>query len=84
MTFLPLLLLFVVCPLVMFFMMRGMHAHGSKNGATDSGNAGGPLNLVQLRELRNDLEARIDDLDERIYDLEATKPTTVPTTTLSN
>ncbi|HLA81611.1 MAG TPA: DUF2933 domain-containing protein [Thermoleophilia bacterium] len=84
MALLPLLLLVVVCPLVMFLMMRGMHGHGSKNAAADPRTADGSLNVVQLRELRDDLEARIDDLDDRINDLETTKSTTRPTSALND
>jgi hypothetical protein len=30
-TILPILLLVLICPIVMVFMMRGMHGHGSHN-----------------------------------------------------
>ncbi|MCL5734218.1 MAG: DUF2933 domain-containing protein [Actinobacteria bacterium] len=68
---LSLILLIVVCPLLMFFMMRGMHGHGSKNGAVDTDTPDQNPSAAQLRELRRDLEARLEDLDARIEYLEA-------------
>ena len=76
---LPFLLL-AACPIAMILMMRGMHKHGAQDAAAKPRAADESLDVTQLRELRNDLETRMEDLDARIYDLETTRPTTGVTT----
>lgn len=76
--FLPLLFL-LACPLMMIFMMRGMghgghgaHGKDDAHGAPDT-----PTRLTdeatspeELRHLRDELTARLEQLDSRIEDLE--------------
>jgi hypothetical protein len=83
-TILPFVLLVLICPLAMIFMMRGMHGHGSKNEATDQAVQGAPLKATELRELRESLEARIEELDARIDDLEDAGPSTTGAGAFSN
>lgn len=71
---LPLLLL-LACPLMMVFMMRGMHGHGAH---PDSGSADSQKGMSsgELHSLRDRLEAQIVALDNRLDALESTEPAT--------
>ena len=65
------LLLIVLCPIVMVIMMRGMHSHGVKSDAEKAGPGGNTMNTAELLRLRQDLEQRIDELDTRLDELNA-------------
>lgn len=77
--YLPLLLL-LACPLMMIFMMRGMMGHGSHGGHGKDDAHGAPdtparltdeaTSPEELRHLRDELTARLEQLDSRIEDLE--------------
>jgi hypothetical protein len=74
--YLPFLLV-LACPLMMFFMMRGMMGHGS-HGKDDAQGSPGVATLrldeatdtAELQQLRDDLTARLGQLDSRIEELE--------------
>jgi hypothetical protein len=79
--FLPFLLI-LACPLMMVFMMFGMRGHGhgahgaqGQQGQQQQLQSGGrsvdSMTADELRELRADVEVRLQDLDDRLYDLEA-------------
>ena len=68
-------LLILACPLMMLFMMRGMHGHGAhpaEKGATDAHGIGDASEdqLVELREQRDQLEARVDELEAQLDRIE--------------
>jgi hypothetical protein len=68
------ILLVLVCPLMMIFMMRGMH------GVGDHGSAARPrveddMSAAELRRLRDEIDRRIKALDERVRNVEATSGT---------
>jgi TolA-binding protein len=65
----------LVCPLMMLFMMRGMHGHGAhpdEKGATGVHGIGDASEdqLVELREQRDELEARVDELEAQLQRIE--------------
>jgi hypothetical protein len=73
--FLPLLLL-LACPLMMVFMMRGMHGHGSheKGGSPEAPDkqhlhAGASAGADELRQLRDEIDTRLQVMDARIEEL---------------
>ena len=61
-------LLILVCPLMMIFMMRGMHGGGHQN-KTDTHE----MDAAELRRLRDEIDTRLQALDERLQDVEGTK-----------
>ena len=68
-------LLILICPLMMLFMMRGMHGHGAhpaEKGATDAHGIGDANEdqIVELREQRDQLEARVDELEAQLDRIE--------------
>jgi hypothetical protein len=73
--YLPFLLV-LACPLMMVFMMRGMMGHGShgKDDAKESDAAMPRIDeatsAAELQQLRDDLTARLGQLDSRIEELE--------------
>jgi hypothetical protein len=71
------LLITMICPLMMFFMMRGGHgSHGQAAATHEHGHAhspatrSGPPSLDELRSLRDEFEDRLEKLDDRIFELE--------------
>jgi hypothetical protein len=71
-------LFILVCPVMMLFMMRGMHGHGAKKD--EQGHAGGQHGLLgsgddsqvtELREQRAQLEARVEELETQVSRLAA-------------
>jgi TolA-binding protein len=65
----------LICPLMMLFMMRGMHGHSqhpAEKGATDVHGIGDASEdqLVELREQRDQLEARVDELEAHLDRIE--------------
>jgi hypothetical protein len=74
-----LLLLVLACPLMMVFMMRGGHGHGGQGQSSHAGSCHGgkhgsaedqaeirtQTSLDELRERRDDLDARIRALEEQ-------------------
>jgi Protein of unknown function (DUF2933) len=69
---LPLLLL-VACPLMMVFMMRGMHGGGHQKAHADHSSSEEQLSAVELRALRAELDARLQELNDRVHAIEATE-----------
>lgn len=68
-------LLILVCPLMMLFMMRGTHGHGAhsaEKGTTDAPgiDAASEDQLVELREQRDQLEARVGELEAQLDRIE--------------
>jgi hypothetical protein len=61
-------LLILACPVMMIFMMRGMHGGGHQN-KTDTHE----MDAAELRRLRDDIDTRLQALDERLQDVEETK-----------
>lgn len=65
----------LICPLMMLFMMRGMHgrgAHSAEKGTTDAQgilDTGGG-HSAELRKQRDQLEARVDELEAQLSRLE--------------
>ena len=75
-----LLLLIVACPLMMFFMMRGMH--GGHGGNAESGHEHGSGSNhdhagTDANTSLDDMRRQRDDLDREIEEREATEPTPV-------
>jgi hypothetical protein len=64
---LPLLLL-LACPLMMIFMMRGMHGGGHSRAAETHPD---DLSAAELRRLRDESDQRLQALDERVQHVEA-------------
>lgn len=71
------LLITMICPLMMFFMMRGGHGSHGDPAQTQEGTEvpraathTRPPSLDELRSLRDEFETRLDDLDARIDELQ--------------
>jgi hypothetical protein len=64
-SFLPLLFL-LICPLMMVFMMRGMHGGGHKKPDAEHSSSEERLSATELRDLRAELDARLEELNGRI------------------
>lgn len=79
---LPLLLVVLICPIVMVVMMRGMHGHGARAEAENGATAGKNTSAAELRELRQDLEQRVDELTARIDDIETSGAATTDDRTI--
>jgi TolA-binding protein len=65
----------LICPLMMLFMMRGMHGHGAQHaekGTTDAQGVGvtGDDQIAELREQRDQLETRVDELEAQLNRIE--------------
>jgi hypothetical protein len=59
----------LVCPLMMVFMMRGMHGHGADAKHADRAPNQEPMTAGELNELRDNLEMQMVALNERIDSL---------------
>lgn len=75
----------LICPLMMLFMMRGMHgrgAHPAEKGAIDVHGIGDASEdqLVELREQRDQLEARVDELEAQLQRIERSQEEQLITT----
>ncbi len=77
-------ILVLACPLMMIFMMRGMHGHGSKAGHEDPAAPQNHADVTELRALRDRLEAQIDDLDARMEALEGADASSAGSTPATN
>jgi hypothetical protein len=62
-------LLILACPLMMVFMMRGMHGGGHNHA--DRGRHEEETSAAELRRLRDEIDQRLQALDERVGDVEA-------------
>ena len=62
-------LLILACPLMMIFMMLGMH----RGRHDDAGEARSDeaMSAAELLRLRNEIDQRLQALDERVRDVEA-------------
>jgi hypothetical protein len=67
-------LFILVCPLLMLFMMRGMH--GSHKHNSGEAEAQDRMSAAELRTLRDDLTARVDQIDARIDGIKGADATT--------
>jgi TolA-binding protein len=68
----------LICPLMMLFMMRGMHgqgAHPAEKGTTDPQSIGGSGDdqIAELREQRDQLETRVGELEAQLDRIEASR-----------
>jgi hypothetical protein len=64
-------LFILICPLMMLFMMRGMHGHGARPAEKGVADAHGIPDaeqgqIAELREQRDRLEARVDELEAQM------------------
>lgn len=62
-------LLILVCPLMMLFMMRGMHGGGHDHAGQKRPED--EMSAAELRGLRDEIDQRLQALDERVRDVEA-------------
>lgn len=65
----------LICPLMMLFMMRGMHGHGAhpvEKGTTEADGIPDTQQdqIAELREQRDLLEARVDELEAQMSRVE--------------
>jgi TolA-binding protein len=65
----------LICPLMMLFMMRGMHGHGAHPAEKGTTEADGIPDtqqdqITELREQRDRLEARVDELEAQMSRVE--------------
>lgn len=66
----------LICPLMMLFMMRGMHGRGARSAEPDTTGqrgvreAGDEAQRAELREQRDRLEARVDELEAQLARIE--------------
>jgi hypothetical protein len=65
-------LLILACPLMMIFMMRGMHRGGHDHAASEHSDE---MSAAELRQLRDEIDQRLQALDERVRDVEASAGT---------
>jgi hypothetical protein len=65
-------LLILACPLMMIFMMRGMHRGGHDRAASERSDE---MSAAELRQLRDEIDQRLQALDERVRDVEASAGT---------
>jgi len=69
-------LFILICPLMMLFMMRGMHGRGAHTAEQDAADQQGirepgeDTQTAELRELRDRLEARVDELEAQLVRIE--------------
>lgn len=66
-------LFILICPVMMLFMMRGMHG-GRNQQASDTHEMKG-MNTSELRRLRDEVDERLRILDERVKGVEASTGT---------
>jgi len=59
-------LFILICPLMMIFMMRGMHGGGHRQAGDTH-----EMNTAELRRLHDEIDGRLQALDERVRDVEA-------------
>ena len=74
------LLLILACPLMMLFMMRGMHGRGAHAADRHPGSEKGGVSegrqdaeVATLREQRAQLEARVEELEAQMSRLEGSQ-----------
>lgn len=67
----------LICPLMMLFMMRGMHGRGADSADQHARSdeqgmlaAGEDQQIVELRQQRDQLEARVDELEAQMGRIE--------------
>jgi len=67
----------LICPLMMLFMMRGMHGRGTHSADHHPGSdqqgmlaEGEAPQIVELRQQRDELEARVDELEAQMSRIE--------------
>jgi Protein of unknown function (DUF2933) len=67
----------LICPLMMLFMMRGMHGRGAHSADQQARSdqqgmlaAGEDPQIVELRQQRDRLEARVDELEAQMNRIE--------------
>lgn len=65
-------LLILACPLMMIFMMRGMHGGSHDQAASERRD---DMSAAELRQLRDEIDQRLQALDERVRDVEASTGT---------
>ncbi len=65
-------LLILACPLMMIFMMRGMHKGGHDHASSERSDE---MSAAELRQLRDEIDQRLQALDERVRDVEASTGT---------
>jgi cell division protein FtsB len=68
----------LICPLMMLFMMRGMHGRGAHAAEQDAADRkgiheAGEDQLAELREQRDQLEARVDELETQLARIERSR-----------
>ena len=68
----------LICPLMMLFMMRGMHGHGAhsaEKGTKDAHGIGdtGDDQIAELCEQRDQLETRVDELEAQLNGIEGSR-----------
>ncbi len=68
----PILLIVLICPLVMFFMMRGMHG-GHGEAGTQAGPHAGHDEAQRLTELEEEVARLRQENDARIAAVSASK-----------
>jgi hypothetical protein len=66
-------LFILICPLMMLFMMRGMHGRGADSADQHSKpdqqrvlEAGEDPQIIELRQQRDQMEARVDELEAQM------------------
>lgn len=65
-------LLILACPLLMLFMMRGMHGGSHDHAASERRD---DMSAAELRQLRDEIDQRLRALDERVQEVEASTRT---------
>jgi hypothetical protein len=69
----------LACPLMMLFMMRGMHGRGAPSAERDATGqqgvreAGADAQTAELRDQRDRLEARVDELEAQLARIERSR-----------
>jgi hypothetical protein len=70
----------LICPVMMLFMMRGMHGRGAHSADQQARSdpqsllpAGEDPQIAELRQQRDDLEARVDELEAQKIRIELPK-----------
>jgi Protein of unknown function (DUF2933) len=69
----------LICPLMMLFMMRGMHGRGEHSAERETTGqqgvreAGDDARTAELREQRDRLDARVDELEAQLARIERSR-----------